>query len=60
MVLKNAEVSIETDVNARRLNHVDGVRLEPDAASIDLGLDVAVREQHAGTLSREAAVSCHA
>jgi hypothetical protein len=55
MVLKNPEISIETDINARRLNHLDGIWFEPDAASIDFGLDVPVREQHGGTLPREAA-----
>jgi hypothetical protein len=60
VVLKNPEISIETDINARRLNHIHGIRFESDAAGIDLGFDVPVREQHGGTLPREAAVSCRA
>ena len=60
VVFENTEVSIETDINARRLHHVGGIGFEPDAAGINLGLDVPVREQHGGTLPRYAAVSCRA
>jgi hypothetical protein len=57
VVLEDAEVPIEADINARRLHHVDGVRLEPNAAGVNFSLDVAVGEQHAGTISRRT-VSC--
>jgi hypothetical protein len=52
VVFEYAEVPIEADINARRLHHVDGVRFQPDAASINLSLDVAVGEQHGATLPR--------
>ena len=54
VVLEDAEVPIEANINARRLHQFDRVRFEPDAASIDLRFDVAVREQHAGTILRSA------
>jgi hypothetical protein len=52
MVLKDPEVSIKTDINARRLDQISRVRFQSDAAGIDLGLDVAVGEQHGATLPR--------
>jgi hypothetical protein len=57
VVFEYAEVPIEADINARRLHHVDGVRFQPDAASINLSLDVAVGEQHGGTISDEPLVA---
>ena len=54
VVLEDAEVPIEAHINARRLHQVDGVRFEPDAPSMDLGLDVSVGQQHGGTISRRA------
>jgi hypothetical protein len=52
VVLKDPEISVETDINARRLNQIGGIRLQPDPACIKLGFDVAVGEQHGATLPR--------
>jgi len=52
MILKDAEVPIETDIDARGLHHVGRIGFQPDTADIDLGLDVTVREQHGATLPR--------
>ena len=51
MILEDPEVSIEADVDARRLDHVSRKGLEPDPPGSDFSLDVAIREQHAATLS---------
>jgi hypothetical protein len=50
MVLEDAEVAVQADVDARRLNELRGVRIEADPARVQLGPDVAVREQHGGNL----------
>jgi hypothetical protein len=52
MVFEDPKVSIQTNVNARRLDQISRVRFQSDAAGIDLGLDVAVGEQHGATLPR--------
>ncbi len=51
MILEDPEVAIEADVDARRLDHVSRKGLQPDPPGGDFSLDVAIREQHAATLS---------
>lgn len=60
MVFKDAEIAVEADIDARWLHHIDGIRFQPDTASIDFGFDVTVGEQHGATLPRQAALSCRA
>lgn len=50
VVLEDAEVAVQPHVDARRLDQPGIVRVEPDPAGLDLGLDVTIREQHAGNL----------
>lgn len=42
VVLEHPKEPIEPDIDARRLDHVLVVRLEAQAACVDLGSDVAV------------------
>ena len=51
VVVEQPEVAIEPHIDARRLHHLGFPRLEPDAARVDLGPDVAVGEQHAASLA---------
>src|SRR5215469_5051112 len=50
VILEDAEVAVQADVNARRLDQIWIVRIEADPSGVQLGPDVAVREQHAGNL----------
>ena len=52
MVLEDAEEAVEPHVDRRRLHHPRVPRIEGDPALVDLGQDVAVREQHAPHPSR--------
>jgi hypothetical protein len=46
MVLEDPEEPVEPDVDARRLDHRLIERLESHSSRLELGLDVAVGEQH--------------
>ena len=50
VVLERAEEPVEPDVDARRLDHRGLEGLEGDPAGVELGQDVAVAQQHSGTL----------
>src|SRR5215469_11560589 len=58
VVLEDAEVAVQADVDARRLDQLWRVRIEADSTGIQLGPDVAVREQHVGNLPFPAEVRC--
>jgi hypothetical protein len=44
MVFKDSEESVETNINARRLNHFGFERFYLDPASLNLGCDIAITE----------------
>ena len=46
VVLEHPEEPVQPDVDAGGLHHRGGVRLQADAASLDLGFDVTVGQQH--------------
>ena len=48
VVVEQPEELVEPHVDGRRLDHAEVIRVEPDALGVDLGLDVAVAEQHGG------------
>jgi hypothetical protein len=50
VVLEDAEVPVQPEVDAGGLDQLRFVRVELDPAGLDLGLDVAIGEEHAGNL----------
>ena len=50
MVLEDAEVAVQPDVDAGRLDQFGFVRVELDPPGLDLGLDVTIGEERPGNL----------
>jgi hypothetical protein len=50
VVLEDAEVPVQPDVDAGRLDQLGLVRVELDPPGLDLGPDVTIGEEHAGNL----------
>jgi hypothetical protein len=50
VVLEDAKVAVQADVDAGRLDKFGRVRGEPDPAGLDLRPDVSIGEQHLGNL----------
>src|SRR5690606_35339508 len=51
VVVEDPEVPVQPDVHAGRLDHRLVIGFDADPLGVDLGEDVAVGEQHAGTLT---------
>ncbi len=52
VVLEDAEVAVQAYVDAGRLDHRSVERVQLDPLGVELGQDVAVGEQHAGTVAQ--------
>jgi hypothetical protein len=55
VILEDPKIAVNPDVNTGRLDELGQERVQLDAARLDLGPDVAIREQHVGNLSGSAA-----
>ena len=60
VVVEDTEELVETDVDARGLDHVARQRIENDPARVQFGQDVAIREKHGKNLAEDVAPGAYA